>query len=100
MENKNQTWFLNQTSPAQEEISVRKHQRDTASHTYSLSSSTVETGLTGGTIVNVMPGKHIPKKNKFIKYKALSQFIPRNKRLLNKDNDDNSKTTDTSLSEK
>ena len=87
-------------APAPEEIVVRKHQRYTDSHTSSLSSSTVETGLTGGTRVTVTPGKRIPKKNKCIKSTALSPIITGNKRLLNEDNDDNPKTTDTSLSEK
>ena len=40
-------------APAPEEIVVHKHQRDTASSAYSLSSSTGETGLTGGTLVSV-----------------------------------------------
>ena len=76
---------------------MRKHQRDTAFVTSSLSSSTVETGLTGGTRVNVTPEKRITKKKKYIKPKALYPFLPRNKRLLNKDNDDNPETTDNSL---
>ena len=42
--------------------------------------------------------KRIPKKHKYIKTTALSPFLPRNKRLLNEDNDDNPETTDTSLS--
>ena len=46
----------------QEEIVVRKHQIDTASHTSYLSPSTGETGLTGGTRVNVTPKKHITNK--------------------------------------
>ena len=87
-------------APAPEEIVVRKHQRDTDYYTYSLYSSTGETGLTVGTRVNMTPEKRIPKKKKNIKYKALSPFLPGNKRLLNKDNDDNPETTDTSLSEK
>ena len=49
-----------------EEIIENKHQRDTSSHTSYLSSSTGETGLTGGTRVNVTPEKHITKKNKYI----------------------------------
>ena len=53
-------------APYPEEIVVRKHQRDTASVTTYLSSSTGETGLTGGTRVNVTPEKLIPKKNKYI----------------------------------
>ena len=61
-------------------------------------SSTGESGLTGGTRVNVTPEKRIPKKHKYIKPTALSQFLPGNKRLLNGDNDDNPETTDTSLS--
>ena len=72
-------------APALEEIVVHKHQINTASHTYSLSSSTIETGITGGTRVNVTPEKRIPKKNKCIKSKALSPFLPVNKILLNKD---------------
>ena len=87
-------------APSPEEIVVLKHQRDTDSYTYYLSSSTVETRLTVVTRVNVTPEKHIPKKKKYIKYEALSPFIPRNKRLLNKDNYDNPETTYTSLSEK
>ena len=62
--------------------------------------STGEAGLTGGTRINLTPDKHIPKKKKYIKPKALSPFLPGNKRLLNKDNDDNPETTDTSLSGK
>ena len=65
-----------------------------------MSSATVETGLTGGTRVSVTPEERIPNKKKYIKSKALSQFIPVNKRLLNEDNDDNPETTDTALSEK
>ena len=42
----------------------------------------------------------IPKKKKNIKPKALSPFLPGNKRLLNEDNYDNPETTDTSISEK
>ena len=79
---------------------MSKHQIDTASHTCSLYSSTGETGLTGGTRINVMPEKRIPKKKKCIKYKALSPFLPVNKRLLNKDSDDNPEAIDTSVSEK
>ena len=78
---------------------MRKHRRDTASHTTSLSSLSGNTGLKGGTGVNVTPKKRITKKKKYIKSKALSPFIPGNKRLLNKDNDDNTETTYTSLSE-
>ena len=62
---------------------MRKHQRYTASVTSSSSSSTGESVLTGGTRVNVTPEKRIPKKKKFIKYKALSPFLPKNKILLN-----------------
>ena len=87
-------------APAPEEIVVRKHQRDTAFHTSSLSSSTGETGLTGGKIVNVTPEKRIPKKKKYIKPKYLSPFLPGNKIVLNKDNYDNPETADTSLSGK
>ena len=87
-------------TPVPEEIVVRKHQRDTASYTSSLSSEMGKTGLELGTRVNVTPEKRIPKKKKNIKYKALSPFLPVNKRLLNKDNDDNPKITDTSTSEK
>ena len=62
-----------------------------------MSSSSVESGLTGLTRVNVTPKKHIPKKHKYIKPTALSPFITDNKILLNEDNDDNPETTDTSL---
>ena len=58
-------------------------QRDTASVTHSLSSSTGESGLTGGTRVNVTSEKRITKKHKYIKSTALSPFLPGNKRLLN-----------------
>ena len=47
-----------------------------------------------------MPEKRIPKKKKYIKPKALSPFLPGNKRQLSEDNDDNPETTDTSLSGK
>ena len=87
-------------APATEKIVVRKHQRDTASHTSSLSSSTVEIGSTVWTRVNVTPEKIIPKKKKCIKSKYLSPFLPGNKGLLNEDNDDNPEIADTSLSEK
>ena len=87
-------------APAPEEIVMRKHQIDTASHLSSLSSSIGETCLTGGTRVSVTPEKRIPKMNKYIKSKALSPFLPGNERLLNKDNDNNPETTDTSISEK
>ena len=83
-----------------EEIVVRKHRRDTASVTSSLSSSTRESGLTGGTRVNLTPEKRIPKKKKYIKPKALYPFLPGNKRLLTKENHHNTENTDTSLSEK
>ena len=79
---------------------MRKHQRDTASVTSSLSSSTRETGLIGGTRVDVTPEKRIPKKKKYIKPKALYTVLPENKILLKEDNDDNLETTDTSLSGK
>ena len=59
-----------------------------------------ETGLTGETRVNVTPEKFIPKKKKHIKPKALSPFLPVNKRLLSEENDDDPETTDTSLSGK
>ena len=62
---KNEKLKPNMTSqseaPAPEQIVVRKHQRDTASHTSSFSSSTVETGLTGGTRLNVKSEKRILK---------------------------------------
>ena len=59
-----------------------------------------KTGLTGGTGVNVTSEKRIPKKKKYIKPKSLSQFLPGNKWLLNEDSDDNTETTDTSISGK
>ena len=64
MKNKKQkTKIISQSeAPDPEEIVVRKHQRDTASVTYLLSSSTGESSLTEGTRVNVSPEKHIPKK--------------------------------------
>ena len=62
---------------------------DTASVTSSLYSSTGESGLTGGTRVNITPKKRIKKKHKYIKPPNLSPFIPENKILLNEDNDDN-----------
>ena len=43
---------------------MRKHRRDTASHTSSLSLSTGETGLTGVTRLDEAPEKRIPKKKK------------------------------------
>ena len=73
---------------------------DTASVKSSLSSSTGESGLTGGTRVNITPEKLIPKKHKHIKPTALSKFIPENKILLNKDNDYNPEATYTSISGK
>ena len=79
---------------------MRKKRRGTASVTSSLSSSTGESGLTGEKRVNVTPEKRIPNKQKYIKPKALSLFLPGNKILLNEDNDDNPETTDTSLSVK
>ena len=87
-------------APATEEKVLRKHQRDTASVTYYLSSSTGESGLTGETRVNVMPEKRIPKKKKYIKPKALFAFIPGNKIILYEDNDNNPETTDTLLTGK
>ena len=51
-------------APAPEEIVVHKHQRDASYYTSSLSSSTVETGLTVGTRVNATPEKCITKKKK------------------------------------
>ena len=87
-------------APAPEEIEVHKHQRDTSSYTYYLSSETVETGLTGGTRVSLTPEKRIPNNRENTKSKALSLFLPVNKRLLNEENDNNPETTDTSLSQK
>ena len=111
-------------APAPEEIEVYKQQRDL----FSLSVSAVETNLTRGTRSSVTPEKRIPKKKKYIKPLALSPlrkgtipnqdfknvklnkyqcltldvppFLPVNKILLNKDNDDNPKTRYTSQSEK
>ena len=77
-----------------------KHQRDKYSYKYSLHSETGEKYLIGGTIVSVTPNKRMPTKKKYKQSKALSPFPPGNKRLLNKDNDDNPETTDTSLYEK
>ena len=79
---------------------MRKHRRDIASYTSSLSLATGEKGLSGVTRVSVTPEKRIPKKKKNIKSKALSPFIPGNTIRLNKDNDYNPETTDTSLSKK
>ena len=87
-------------APAPEEMLVRKHQRDTYSCEISLSSSTEKTGLTGGTRVSVTLDKRIPKKKKYIKPKAFSPFLPRNKRLLNEENYDNTETIDTTIFEK
>ena len=90
-------------APASEEIEVHKYRRDTSSSTSYFSSVTVETGLTcltGGTRVSLTPEKRIPKKKKNIKFKTLSPFLPRNKRILNEENDDNPETTYTRLSEK
>ena len=67
MKNKKTNMISQSEAPEPEEIVVRKHQRYTASVTYSLASSTGETGLTGGTRVNVTPEKRIPKKKKYIK---------------------------------
>ena len=80
--------------PAPEEIEVLKNRRDTAYYTYSLSSATGETVLTGGTSVSATPEKIIPKKKKNIKSKALYPFLPGNKILLNEDNYHNPETTD------
>ena len=66
-------------APAPEEIVVCKHQRDTASVTYSLPSSTGESGLIVETRVNVTPEKRIPKKKKYIKPKSLSPFLAEKK---------------------
>ena len=79
-------------APAPEEVVVRKKNKDTDSVTSSLSSSMGESGLTGGTKVNVTPEKRIPTKHKYIKPTDLSPFIPENKILLNEDNDDNPET--------
>ena len=87
-------------APAPEEIELRKHRRYEPSYKPSLSSATGETGLTGVTRVSVLPEKRIPIKNKNMKSKALSPFLPRNIRLLNKKNDHNPENTDTSLSQK
>ena len=86
-------------APAPEELVVCK-KIDASSVTSSLSSSTGKSCLTGGTRVNVTPEKRIPKKHKYIKPTALSTFIPGNKILLKKYNDDNPETKDTSLSGK
>ena len=42
-------------APAPEEIVLHKHQRDAYSYTSSLSSPTIETGLTVGKRVNATP---------------------------------------------
>ena len=87
-------------APYLEEREAHKHQRDTDSYTSSLSLATGETGLTGGTRLSLTPEKRIPKKKKILKSLALSPFLPGNKILLNKENDNNPETTDTSRSEK
>ena len=79
---------------------LHKHLRDTASNTYSLSSATGETGLSGRTRVSVTPEKLIPKKKKHIKPLSLYPFLPGNKILLKEENGHNPETTDTSRSEK
>ena len=76
------------------------HRRDTYYYKSFLSSATGEIGLTGGTRVSVTLEKRIPKKKKNIKSKDLSPFLPGNKVVLNKENDHDTETTDTSLSEK
>ena len=86
-------------TPTPEGILVLKHQRNTYSYTYYLSSSQGETGLTVGKRVHLTPEKRIPKKKKILKYKYLSPCLPDNKRLLNEDNYDDPENTDTSLSE-
>ena len=75
-------------APAPEEVLVRKKKRYSFCYVY-LSSSTGESGLTGGTRVNLTSEKRIPKNHKYIKPTALSPFLPGNKILLNEDNDDN-----------
>ena len=65
-----------------------------------LTLETGEIGLSGGTRVSVTLEKRIPKKKKNVKSKALSPFLTGNKILLNKDNDHNNETANTSLSEK
>ena len=87
-------------APAPEEVVVRRKQIDTASITSSLSSSTGESYLTGGTRVNVTPEKRIPNKQNYIKPTALSPYLFGNKWLLNEDYDDNPETTYTSISGK
>ena len=52
---------------APEDIEVHKHQRDTASCKYYLSSATGETGLTGGTRVSLTPEKRISKEEEIYK---------------------------------
>ena len=76
--------FSHSEAPAQSEIEVHKHRRDTASYTHSLYSTKREKVLTGGTRVSVAPEKRIPNKKKNIKSLALPPFNPENKRLLNK----------------
>ena len=58
---------------------MRKRQLDTASYAFTFSSTTEEKGLTGVTRVILTPKKHIPKKNKNIKSKALSPFDTKKK---------------------
>ena len=48
-------------APAPEEIEVRKHRRDTAFYTYSLSLTAGETGSKGGTRVSITPEKRHSK---------------------------------------
>ena len=62
-------------APAPEEIVVHKHNRDTASYTYSLSSSMGETFLTVVTRVNVMTEKCITKKKKIYNTKLCLHFF-------------------------
>ena len=83
-------------APAPEEIEVHKNRRDISS----LSALTGETGLIGGTRVNVTPETRITKKRKNLKSLTLSPSFSGNKILLNEENDHNPKTTDTSKSEK
>ena len=54
-EKQNPNMISKSEAPAPEEIELRKHQRNTSSYTYSLSSATGETGLTGVTRVSVTP---------------------------------------------
>ena len=89
---------LDATAP--EELVVLKKRRDTSSVTYSLSSATGELDLIWQTRVNVTTEKCIPKKQKYIKPKSSSPFLPGNKISLNEDDDDDPETTATSLSGK